>query len=315
MIINRRQLRIKVLQQLYAFELDEEASLRVFEKNLEHSIEKMYDLYYYFLLLIIELRILAEEKSISGKSKHVPTEDDLNPSLRFINNRLIKSLAENPILALRLQERGISWAKEMNLVNTLFKKIREEEFYKTYLESTDHSVEADAQFAIELFKKHIINNELIYTYFEDQSIFWIDDIDLVASMIIKSFKRSRENEGQVEILDLFKEEKEERDFYKRLFKEAVLKKDDVDAIIREHTNNWDIERIAMMDILLMRLAVTEAITFNSIPVKVSLNEYIELAKQYSTNKSNSFVNGILDKSFQELKKSGKIKKTGRGLIE
>lgn len=315
MIINRRQLRIKVLQQLYAFELDGEASLRVYEKNLNHSIEKMYDLYYYYLLLLIELRILAEQKNLEGKSKYVPSEKDLNPSQRFLNNRLIKSLAENPILTHRLQERGISWSNEMDLVRGLFKKIREEEFYKEYLESKDHSVEADVLFTIELFKKHIVNNELIYTYFEDQSIFWIDDIDLVASMILKSFKRSRETEGQVEILDLFKEEKEEREFYKKLFKEAVNKKEEVDAIIREHTNNWDIERIAMMDILLMRLAVTEAITFNSIPIKVSLNEYIELAKQYSTNKSNSFVNGILDKSFQELKKSGKIKKIGRGLIE
>jgi N utilization substance protein B len=315
MIINRRQLRIKVLQQLYAFELDGEASMRVFEKNLDQSIEKMFDLYYYFLLLIIELRYLAEQKSIEGKTKHIPSENDLNPSLRFINNRLIKSLSENPVLALRLQERGISWANEMDLVKSLFKKIREEDFYGEYLDSSDNSVDNDVKFLIELFKKHIINNENIYTYFEDQSIFWIDDIDLVASMIIKSFKRSRETEGQVEILDLFKEEKEEREFYKKLFKEAVLRKEEIDGIIRQHTNNWDIERIALMDILLMRLAVTEAIVFKSIPVKVSLNEYIELAKQYSTNKSNSFVNGILDKSFQELKKSGKIEKSGRGLIE
>ena len=315
MIINRRQLRIKVLQQLYAYELDEEASMRVFEINLDHSIEKMFDLYYYFLLLIIELRTLAEQKNQEGKTKHVPSEKDLNPSLKFVNNRLIKSLAENPVLALRLQDRGISWTNEMDLVKSLFKKIRKLDFYQEYLESTDNSVEGDVKFALELFKKHIINEEIVYAYFEDQSIFWIDDIDLVASMILKSFKRSRETEGQVEILELFKEEKEERDFYRKLFKQAVLKREEVDSIIKEHTNNWDIERIAMMDILLMRLAVTEAITFNSIPVKVSLNEYIELAKQYSTNKSNAFVNGILDKSFQELKKSGKIQKTGRGLIE
>lgn len=315
MIINRRQLRIKVLQQLYAFELDEEASLLVFEKNLDYSIEKMFDLYYFYLLLIIELRSMAEQKIREGKEKHVPTERDLNPSFRFVNNRLIKSLAENPVLALRFQDRGISWSNDLDLVKILFKKIREEDFYKEYLESTDTSVESDMRFAIELFKKHIVNNEIIYTYLEDQSIFWIDDIDLVASMIIKSFKRSKDNQGQVEVLDLFKEEKEERAFYKKLFKEAVLKREEIDTIIKDHTNNWDIERIAMMDILLMRLAVTEAITFNSIPIKVSLNEYIELAKQYSTNKSNAFVNGILDKSFQDLKKSGKIQKTGRGLIE
>ena len=315
MIINRRQLRIKVLQQLYAFELNEEASISVFEKNLNHSIEKMYDLYYYLLLLMIELRLLAEQKMQEGKDKYVPSEKDLNPSLRFVNNRLLKSIGENPILAIRLQERGISWSKEMDIVKGLYKKIKDADFYVNYLETSDDDVESDAQFAIELFKKYIINDEIIYTFFEDQSIYWIDDIDLVASMIIKSFKRSKETKGEVELLDLFKEEKEERDFYKKLFHESIVRKDEVDAIIREHTNNWDIERIALMDILLMRLAVTEAMIFNSIPIKVTLNEYIELAKQYSTNKSNSFVNGILDKSFQELKLSGKIKKSGRGLIE
>jgi N utilization substance protein B len=273
MIINRRQLRIKVLQQLYAFELDEEASLRVFEKNLDHSIEKMVDLYYYFLLLIIELRNLAEEKIIKGKEKHIPSEKDLNPSLRFVNNRVFKSLAENPILLSRLQERGISWADEMGLVKLVFKKVIEKDFYNEYLESTDNSIESDVKFAIELFKKHIVNNEIVYTFFEDKSIFWIDDIDLVASMIVKSFKRSKDNLGQIEILDLFKEEKEEKEFYKRLFKEAILNKEETDAIIREHTNNWDMDRIAMMDILLMRLAVTEVIAFHSIPIKVSLNEY------------------------------------------
>ncbi len=314
MIINRRQLRIKVLQQLYAFDQTEEASLKIFEKNLDYSIEKMFDLYYYYLLLIIELRRLAEQKIQEGKNKHVPSESDINPSLRFINNRLIKSLSQNPVLALRIQDRGVSWANEMDIVKGLFKKIREEDFYKEYLESEDDGVEKDVQFVLQLFKKHIVNNEVLYAYFEDQSIFWIDDIDLVASMIVKSFKRSRETVGEVEILDLFKEEKEEREFYHKLFHNAVVNKDDSDNIIKEHTNNWDIERIALMDILLMRLAVTEVLTFSSIPVKVTLNEYIELAKQYSTNKSNSFVNGILDKSFEELKKEGKIKKSGRGLI-
>ena len=315
MIINRRQLRIKVLQQLYAFDQTEEASLKVFEKNLDHSIEKMFDLYYYYLLLLIELRVLADHKIQEGKNKHIPSDKDLNPSLRFVNNRLIKSLAQNPVLTLRIQDRGISWSNDMDIVKGLFKKIRDEDFYKEYLESEESSVESDVQFVLQLFKKHIVNDAVLYAYIEDQSIFWIDDIDLVASMIVKSFKRSKENLGQVEILDLFKEEKEERDFYRNLFHKSIVNKEEADGIIREHTNNWDIERIALMDILIMRLAVTEVISFNSIPVKVTLNEYIELAKQYSTNKSNSFVNGILDKSFEELKKAGKINKIGRGLME
>jgi len=257
---------------------------------------------------------LAEQKIEESKSKLRPDKKDLNPSLVFVENPLLVSLTENQELKKILSKRSISWSSEMDLVRTLFNKIRTSDVYLQYLESDVSELNSDVSFILKLFKTFVVNDELLLSYFEEKSIFWIDDVDLVASMIIKSFKRSKETNGKVAILPLFKEEKEERLFFKNLFRNAIKQKNEIDQIIRDHTKNWDIERIALMDILLMRLAVAEVTTFSSIPIKVTLNEYIELAKQYSTNKSNFFINGILDQSFSDLKSEGKIKKTGRGLL-
>ena len=314
MIINRRQLRIKVLQMLYSYEQTEDANLRAFEKKLASSIDETYDLYLYYLLLLIEFKSLSEQKIEESKSKFLPDEKDLNPNLVFIENPLLVSLAENQELKKILKRRSISWSSEMALVRALFKKIRSSDLYLQYIDNSKSDLNSDVSFILKLFKNYVVNDELLLSYFEERSIYWIEDVDLVASMIIKSFKRSKETNGKVGILPLFKEKKEEQLFFKDLFHNAIIKKDEIDKVIRDHTKNWDIERIALMDILLMRLAVAEVTSFSSIPIKVTLNEYIELAKLYSTNKSNFFINGILDQSFSDLKLEGKIKKIGRGLL-
>lgn len=315
MIINRRQLRIKVLQMLYSYEQTEDANLSSFEKKLANTIDETHDLYLYYLLLLIEFKFLAEQKIEGSKSKLRPVEKDINPSLVFVENPILVSLSENQELKKLFAKRSISWSAEMNLVKTLFNRIRSSELYLNYIENDKQDMESDISFITKLFKNLVVNDELILSYFEEQSIYWIEDIDLVASMIVKSFKRSKENKGKVDVLPLFKEKKEEQSFFKELFHKSIIKKDEIDKIIRDHTKNWDIERIALIDILLMRLAVAEVTSFSSIPIKVTLNEYIELAKQYSTNKSNFFINGILDQSFSDLKSEGKINKIGRGLIE
>ena len=315
MIINRRQLRIKVLQMLYSYEQTEDANLSSFEKKLVNTIYETHDLYLYYLLLLIEFKSLAEKKIEESKSKLRPAEKDLNPSLVFVDNPLLVSLVENQNLNKLFKKRSISWSSEMDLVRSVFNKIRTSNLYLDYIENDKQDLQTDISFILKLFKDFVVNDEIILSYFEERSIYWIEDVDLVASMIVKSFKRSKNTKGNVEILSLFKEEKEERLFFKDLFHNSIIKKDEIDKVIRDHTKNWDIDRIALMDILLMRLAVTEVTTFSSIPIKVTLNEYIELAKQYSTNKSNFFINGILDQSFTDLKSEGKIKKIGRGLLE
>ena len=315
MIINRRQLRIKVLQMLYSYEQTEDANLRSFEKKLSNSIDETYDLYLYYLLILIEFKSLAEQKIEESKSKLRPDEKDLNPSLLFVENPILVSLTENQELNKLFKKRSISWSSEMDLVRALFNKIRSSDLYYQYIENSKPDLFTDISFIVKLFKNSVVNDELLLSYLEERSIYWIEDVDLVASMIIKSFKRSKETKGKVNILPLFKEEKEERSFFMDLFHNSIINKDEIDKIIRDHTKNWDIERIALMDILLMRLAVAEVTSFSSIPIKVTLNEYIELAKQYSTNKSNFFINGILDQSFSDLKSEGKINKVGRGLLE
>lgn len=315
MIINRRQLRIKVLQMLYSFEQTESANLRSFEKKLADSIDETHNLYLYYLLLLIEFKSLAEQKIEDSKSKLRPNEKDLNPSLVFVENPILLSLAENPELKKLFAKKSISWSSEMDMVRAIFNKIRSSDLYLEYVKNSNPDLNSEISFILKLFKNYVVNDELLLSYLEEKSIYWIEDVDLVASMILKSFKRSKDSNGKVNILPLFKEEKEERLFFKDLFHNSIMKKEEIDKIIRDHTKNWDIERIALMDILLMRLAVAEVTTFSSIPVKVTLNEYIELAKQYSTNKSNFFINGILDQSFLDLKTEGKIKKIGRGLLE
>lgn len=315
MIINRRQLRIKVLQMLYAYEQTDDAHLGLFEKKLAKSIDETYHLYLYYLLLLIEFKSLAEQKIEDSKIKLRPEKKDLNPSFNFVKNPLLVSLSGNQKLHKLFSKFSISWSSEMDMVKAMFNKLRNSELYIRYIENNDVDLDADVAFIVKLFKEYVVNDEVLLSYFEEKSIYWIEDIDLVASMIIKSFKRSKESGGEVEIISLFKEIKEEKAFYKQLFHNSIAKSDEIDGIIRDHTKNWDIDRIALMDILLMRLAVAEVTTFASIPVKVTLNEYIELAKQYSTNKSNFFINGILDKSFIDLKAEGKIKKSGRGLMK
>jgi len=315
MIINRRQLRIKVLQMLYSYEQTEDANLRSFEKKLSISIDETYDLYLYYLLLLIEFKFLAERKIEESKSKLHPDEKDLNPSLNFINNPILVSLANNQELIKEFKKRSISWSSEMDLVRSVFNKIRSSDLYLQYVENDKSDLQSNILFIVKLFKNFVVNEDLLLSFLEEKSIFWIEDVDLVASMIVKSIKRSNESMGKVDILPLFKEQKEEQAFFKDLFHNSIKNKDEIDKIIRDHTKNWDIERIALMDILLMRLAVAEVTSFSSIPIKVTLNEYIELAKQYSTSKSNFFINGILDQSFIDLKSEGKIKKVGRGLLE
>lgn len=315
MIINRRQLRIKVLQMLYSYEQTEDANLRSFEKRLSISIDETYDLYLYYLLLLIEFKFLAEKKIEDSKGKLHPDEKNLIPSLIFVENPILVSLSNNQELKKEFKKRSISWSGEMDLVRAVFNKIRSSDLYLQYVESNNSDLQSDVSLIVKLFKNFIVNEDLLLSYLEEKSIYWIEDVDLVASMIVKSFKRSNETEGKVDILPLFKEQKEEQAFFKDLFHNSIINKEEIDKTIRDHTKNWDIERIALMDILLMRLAVAEVTSFSSIPIKVTLNEYIELAKLYSTNKSNFFINGILDQSFIDLKSEGKIKKVGRGLLE
>lgn len=312
-MLNRRHLRIKVLQILYAFYQTENAEIYHSEKELMKSINKMYDLYLYFLLLFEEIYIIAERKVEDKKSKG--KSDDVNT--KIIENEILKRIIINQNIHSKSQENKVSWGSDekKDMIKKLYLALSESEIFQDYVESDERNFEKDKEFIIELFKTEMINFSLLFEFLENDNIYWQDDIDLVCSMIIKTIKSiSEENNEYSEILPLFKDESEELDFCKNLIRSVVKNDAYNNKFIDELTKNWDIERIAKMDVILLKMAITELMEFSSIPKKVTLNEYIEIAKFYSTPQSKVFINGVLDKAVVILEKEGKITKTGRGLM-
>lgn len=316
-MLNRRHLRIKVLQILYAYFQTEDRDAYRSEKELMRSIEKMYDMYLYYLLIFEEQLVFAERRIEERMNKVRPNADDLNPNRKFVNNQIFKYFSLNTDLKRQSETHKINWvgAVENDLMKKLFLHLTETEIYQDYMNNGVQSFEDDKQFALNIFKTEIANFELIHDFYENQSIYWIDDIDLVCSMVLKTIKLIPENGNiNMPVLTLYKDEADERAFTETLFRKTI--QDDVknDALIQELTENWELDRIAKMDIILLKMALTEFTALTSVPKKVTLNEYIEISKFYSTPKSQQFINGILDKAVAMLDKDGQVKKTGRGLI-
>jgi len=299
---------------LYAYYSTPEKTLSISEKDLFFCIQKTYDLYHFLLALIIEIADYAEKRIEIRKNKHQPTHEDLNPNTKFISNQLIFQLRNNKQLNAYLEHKKLNWTNNPELVKELYLFMLEADWYKAYMENKNRSFIEDRKLVDKVFNKIILVTEDLYIALEELSIFWNDDIEFVVSMISKSLKRFNEYSGNDQrLMPLFKDE-EDREFAKELIRKSIINHDELRALIREHSKNWDVERIAFMDILIMQLAITEFLYFPTIPTKVSLNEYIELSKYYSTEKSRNFINGILDKTLKDLKRSNRIKKEGRGLI-
>jgi len=317
-MLNRRHLRTKVLQILYAFYQTEGAELYHYEKELFKSVEKMYDLYIYFLLIFDEIHTFAENRIEDRKSKKILTEDDINPNTKFIDNRVIKILRINQELTNQSELRKVNWstAEKQDLMKKLFLAITESEIYQDYMESDEDSFNFDKQFVIDIFKTEIANFGLLHDFFENDNIYWIEDIDLVCSMVLKTIKNFEEGDDHLApILPLYKDEDDEKSFIKTLLRRTIANDKENTEIIDKLTSNWDFERIAKMDVILLKMALTELVEFPSIPTKVTLNEYIEISKYYSSPQSKVFINGVLDKAIKTLTTDGKIKKIGRGLVK
>mgnify|MGYP000895475073 FL=1 len=313
-MISRRIIRTKVLQILYAYYASEERSINNSEKELFFCIHKTYDLYHYLMSLLVEIADYAESRIEIKRNKHQPTPEELNPNTKFIDNQLIKQLRENRVLRAYIEKQKLSWANNPELIKELYLIIQESDFYKQYMETSGHSYTEDRKFAEKVFNNVFLVSEELYQVLEEQSIYWNDDVDFVISVIIKTLKKFTENSStSLGLMPLFKDE-DDREFAKDLFRKAIINHDELQALVKSHSNNWDLERIAFMDILIMQLAITEFLYFPSIPTKVTMNEYIELSKFYSTEKSRNFINGILDKTLKDLKKEDKVQKAGRGLI-
>jgi len=263
---------------------------------------------------VIEIADYAETRIELKRNKHQPTQEDLHPNTKFVSNLFIQQLRDNRQLTAYLNQTKLSWVNHPELIKELYLIITESEMYQEYVSSETRSYMDDRKFIEKVFNKIFLVSEELYEVLEEQSIYWNDDIEFVISLIIKTTKRFNEttDSGQ-HLMPLYKDE-EDREFARDLLRKSVINHDELQALIKVHSSNWDVERIAFMDILMMQMAITEFLYFPSIPTKVTMNEYIELSKFYSTEKSRNFINGILDKTLKDLKKEGKINKAGRGLV-
>ena len=316
-MLNRRHLRIKVLQALYAYYQADEQSFRKVETELFNAIDRIYDLYLYLLLTMPELRDIAEHRIEENKKKIRPTEEDLTPNRKFVDNVLIERIANDAKLIRVSEVNKVNWLgdEKHELLRKMFLNMRESETFFEHMNNGATGFEADKAMLLDLFKSDIANFPLLYSYFEEESIHWIDDIDLACSMVVKTIKSIEEEGERAGIMDLYKDEEDEQEFVRVLLRKTISMDSENEKVIDHLTTNWELDRIAKMDTILMKMAITEFQMFTTIPTKVTLNEYIEISKYYSTPKSNGFINGILDKAIDYLKKEDKIVKIGRGLID
>ncbi|WP_288956248.1 transcription antitermination factor NusB [uncultured Polaribacter sp.] len=312
-MINRRHIRVKVMQSVYAMLQSHNDDIIREEKFLKHSILKMYDLYVLNLLLLVEVQKLASKKIALSKKKILATKEDLSPNTKFLDNKIINSIAESVSFESFLEVNKLNnWELDDEYVKIIFEELQKSNLYKKYLDTIENSFKVDKAFVIDFFKEIIAPNEKLAEYYEDKMISWVDDIPFVNTWVVKSLSKCKPN--QAFILSSLYKDKDDEDFVSSLFKKTILKHKEYEKDIEEKTPNWETDRIADIDMILIKMALTEFLNFPSIPTRVTINEYIEVSKDYSTEKSSYFINGVLDKISKEFIKNKRIVKIGRGLL-
>ncbi|GAB6012480.1 transcription antitermination factor NusB [Viscerimonas tarda] len=305
-MINRVLIRVRIIQVLYAVYQNQDGSLKKAESELNYSFQKSYDLYFFFLLLIVELTESYAKRIEAGKAKLLPTDRDVNPNTKLLNNKFVRQLRENEILTSYLAERPMSWLEHEGELKHLLNDILESDLYKKYISDPHSDYEKDKEFWRNIFKNNICADENLEALLEDECLFWNDDIDTIESFVLKTIKKFDEKNGKAQpLLPMFRDE-EDREFAIKLLRETMLHVKEYRDMITAYAKNWESERIAFMDLIIMQTAITELLNFPSIPVNVTLNEYIDIAKAYSTEKSASFINGILDSIVNKLREEKKM---------
>lgn len=313
-MISRRLLRIKVIKTLYGHLQSSDRTLGQSEKELLHSIQKFYDLYHLLLTLVVDVADYSQVRIDLGLQKHRPTAEELSPNTRFVENAVVKLLRSNLELGQYNQSNRLSWADYPRLVKKFYENLSGRDYFLKYLQSEGGDFDTDKKLIIDFYTKELEDFEDLYSCLEEQSMFWMDDIEFIIGMVIKTLKTLKESSDEnAKLLPLYKE-MEDESFATRLLRRAVLKREEYLDMIGKFSSNWEVERIAFMDTVIMLAAISEIMEFPNIPVRVSFNEYIDLAKFYSTPNSAAFINGVLDKTIAQLKLDDKIIKQGRGLV-
>ena len=306
---------MKVMQALFAYQRSEGAELAIGEKLLKKSLEKIYDLYIHQLSLITEVHSFAAKQIEEGKNKMMPSEADLNPNLRFLENAVLVQLKNNPQLEKHISARKIDWNDQLELIRRIFTAFKESQDYIDYMNGPEPTYKDQRRIVYKLYENFIVPNEHLQSIFEEKSIFWVNDLEQVSALVVRTisdFKKDVEFGGALPAM--YKDEEEDKKFVLDLFRKTATNSAEYQTLIEEKLENWDLDRIASTDILLMKMALCEFLNISSVPTRVTMNEYIEISKEYSTPKSKVFINGILDKLLAELKAKKKIKKIGKGLI-
>ncbi|MFT4642500.1 MAG: N utilization substance protein B [Candidatus Azotimanducaceae bacterium] len=312
-MINRRHIRTKVMQSVYALQQANSDNLDKEEKFLIHSIDKMYDLYVLLLSLLVEVQDKAFNHLEIAKKKHLASIEEKKPNTKFIDNQLIKLIKESVSVNQFIEDKKLeNWQLDGEFVTVIWNLIRESDQYESYMSTRETSFTEDKKFIIEIFKKIIAPNEKLADYFEDQHISWVDDIPYVNTWIVRSLGETKSSKPFI-LGDLYKDI-DDRKFVLELFRKMILNQEKYDEVINDKTPNWDSDRIADVDLILIKMAISEFLHFPTIPTRVTINEYIEIAKDYSSHKSSFFVNGVLDKILKEYTSEKRIQKIGRGLL-
>lgn len=312
-MVNRRHIRIKVMQSVYALFQSKSDNLTKEEKFLNFSVQKTFDLYVLQLLLLVAVKDMYSEHLEIRKKKYLATEEDKNPNLKFVNNKIIKAIEESPAVIKYKNERKLeNWKEDKEFVRVILDKLMKSDLLKEYFRNRENDFKGDKEFMIKFFKEIVAPDDKLYDYYESMNLSWVDDLPFVNTMIVKNIKNMK---PEVPVsLDHLRLNEEDREFMIDLFRKSVLHHADFDQDIDGKTPNWDNDRIAEVDMILIKMALTEFLYFPSIPTKVTINEYLEIAKDYSTQKSSYFVNGVLDKLLKEYQEAKRINKSGRGLL-
>lgn len=312
-MLNRRHIRVKVMQSIYAMHQKNSDEIEKEEKFLYHSIDNILDLYLIMVSSLIEIKKKEVVFLETSSKKHLATPEEKNPNKKFINNAVLQILEESNSISISLETRKINnWSMNDDYILILLNEVKKSELYQNYMQTKTSTFEEDKQFVVDLFTEVIAPNDKLYEYLEDNKLTWIDDIPMVNTQIQKQLRQIKEGD-EFRVPKLYKDQ-EDKEFVSLLFRKTVLNEIELAKEYIDKTPNWDSERIAEIDTIILKMAICEFIKFPSIPVKVTINEYLELAKEYSTPKSSIFINGILDNLVKDFTNEGKMKKSGRGLL-
>ena len=312
-MLSRRVLRTKVVKAVYAHQQCENMTPVASEKNLILSIDRAYDLYFHLLALVPEIAEYAAERIRIGENKKLPTYEDLHPNRKFVENKVIARLVEDENLCIEISNRKLSWKNNRDLIVALYNALIRQPFYQKYMASEERTFRQDAQLVSDIYMTMLEEFEPLERALEEQSILWNDDLGFLLTMVSRTILSMREKQEEIKLMPQFKSD-EDLDYAKKLLRYTIAGYERISLLLDGSMNNWDIERVALMDKIVLVTAIAEAENFPTIPTRVTMNEYIDIAKCYSTESSGGFINGILDRIISQLTAEGKIVKTGKGLL-